>query len=590
MEIFKMSLSASVVILAVVIIRALMLHRLPKLTFLALWAVALCRLLIPFSVSSRFSIQTLANKLKTYFFPANETIAGMSRINTGNLAYSINTPLADTAPAGIWPILAVWLIGLSACAIFFIITHLRWRREYKTALPADNEFIRAWQRKQPLRRKVEIRQSDRIASPLTYGIICPVILLPKTTDWTDETCLRYILTHEFMHIRRFDTLMKLLLTAAVCLHWFNPLVWVMYVLVNRDIELSCDEAVVRKFGETVKSAYALTLIGLEEKKSSLVPIVNNFSKSAIEERIVSIMKIKNTSYKSIILAMALVIGISVVFATNAASAADKEHQNGNISFAEETGYLETPESKAEAFAVYKEYGLTYNKNTDRLFYNGELVRYFEDYYPVDEHSSAGMDHFNEAGTIDVHGVRDLAQLTHNSDGAVEPGGRLMGIEPYSQAEFDARNTDELKNPPKTYAVTVDEGSGKNNSAAVPKFSNDSTSPMAYSEEGNVTTDELAKEYAVYKPFGLTYDKKNGCLYYKDKLVRYFTDIMSSNGESFSSGKFKGSMRQINNPDGKGEVDVYAVRDYGKPDADGHGTLTGINQYSQEEFDARTKEQ
>lgn len=503
MEIFKMSLSASVVILAVVIIRALMLHRLPKLTFLALWAVALYRLLIPFSVSSRFSIQTLANKLKTHFFPANEAIAGMSRINTGNLAYSINTPLADTAPAGISPILAVWLIGLSACAVFFIITHLRWRREYKTALPADNEFIRAWQRKQPLRRKVEIRQSDRIVSPLTYGIIRPVILLPKTTDWTDETCLSYILTHEFMHIRRFDTLVKLLLTAAVCLHWFNPLVWVMYVLVNRDIELSCDEAVVRKFGETVKSVYALTLIGLEEKKSSPVPLVNNFSKSAIEERIVSIMKIKNTSYMRIILAMALVIGISVVFATNAASAADKEHQNGNISFAEETGYLEAPESKAE---------------------------------------------------------------------------------------FDARNTDELKNPPKTYAVAVDEGSGKNNSAAVPKFSNDSTSPMAYSEEGNVTTDELAKEYAVYKPFGLTYDKKNGCLYYKGKLVRYFTDIMSSNGESFSSGKFKGSMRQINNPDGKGEVDVYAVRDHGKPDAEGHGTLTGINQYSQEEFDARTKEQ
>ncbi len=174
----------------------------------------------------------------------------------------------------------------------------------------------------------------------------------------------------------------------------------------------------------------------------------------------------------------------------------------------------------------------------------------DDYYPVDEHSSAGMDHFNEDGTIDVHGVRDLSKLTHNSDGSVDPGGKLIGIEPYSQAEFDARNTDELKNPPRTYAVAAYEG----------------------------------------YPFGLTYDKKNSCLYYNGKLVRYFTDIMSSNGETFSSGNFKGSMRQINNSDGKGEVDVYAARDYGKPDADGNGTLTGINQYSQEEFDARTKEQ
>ncbi len=98
------------------------------------------------------------------------------------------------------------------------------------------------------------------------------MLLPKTTDWTDEARLRYILTHEFVHIRRFDVLTKLLLVSALCIHWFNPFVWAMYVLFNRDIELSCDETVVRTFGDTIKSAYALTLIGLEEKKSRLTPL------------------------------------------------------------------------------------------------------------------------------------------------------------------------------------------------------------------------------------------------------------------------------------------------------------------------------
>jgi beta-lactamase regulating signal transducer with metallopeptidase domain len=84
---------------------------------------------------------------------------------------------------------------------------------------------------------VQIRQSDRIKAPLTYGVFRPVVLLPKTTDWTDETGLRYILTHEFAHIRRFDTLNKLALTAAVCVHWFNPLVWAAYVL--QTATLSC---------------------------------------------------------------------------------------------------------------------------------------------------------------------------------------------------------------------------------------------------------------------------------------------------------------------------------------------------------------
>lgn len=87
--------------------------------------------------------------------------------------------------------------------------------------------------------------------------------MPKKTDWTDETALRYVLEHEFVHIQRFDVLSKLLLIAAVCVHWFNPLVWVMYVLANRDLELSCDETVLRRFGGDIRAAYARVLIRME---------------------------------------------------------------------------------------------------------------------------------------------------------------------------------------------------------------------------------------------------------------------------------------------------------------------------------------
>jgi bla regulator protein BlaR1 len=323
MTILKMSLSAAVLISVIVVIRALALHKLPKRTFLALWGVALCRLLIPASIPSRLSIYTLADMLKDTFIKTSAPIALLNAAELpGTWAVSdmVNPALENTVNASVSSVMAIWIMGLLACVLFFLVTHLRCRRDYKTALPIDSEFTAKWLHEHPAKRKVTIRQSDKIAAPLTYGIFRPVVLLPKTTDWTDETSLRYILTHEYVHIRRFDILLKWLLAASLCVHWFNPFVWVMYVLANRDIELSCDETVVRTFGETMKSAYALTLIGLEEKKSRLTPLVNNFSKYAIEERINAIMRMKKATLFGMVMAFTLVFGtILTAFAAPAAA-------------------------------------------------------------------------------------------------------------------------------------------------------------------------------------------------------------------------------------------------------------------------------
>jgi len=185
------------------------------------------------------------------------------------------------------------------------------------SLPIKNDFIRKWKDSNSLWRKVQIRQSDEILTPLTYGIFQPVILLPKNLDYTDENQLELILTHEFTHIKRFDTLKKWLLAAGVCVHWFNPFVWIMYILANRDIELSCDESVIWTFGESMKPAYAMALVRLEEKKSGLSPMISNFSKNPTEERIIAIMKTKKTSITTMLLAIAITAGIVTVFATSA---------------------------------------------------------------------------------------------------------------------------------------------------------------------------------------------------------------------------------------------------------------------------------
>ena len=150
------------------------------------------------------------------------------------------------------------------------------------------------------------------------GIFRPVILLPKKMDWKNEKQLQYVLSHEYVHICRYDTVTKLVAALALCIHWFNPFVWVMYLLFNRDIELACDESVIRQLGEKSKSAYSLMLIDMEAAKSGLLPFCNSFSKNAIEERITAVMKTKKNSLFAICIAAVLIVGVTTAFATSAA--------------------------------------------------------------------------------------------------------------------------------------------------------------------------------------------------------------------------------------------------------------------------------
>lgn len=526
MGILKMSLLATVLILVIVIIRALALHKLPKKTFLVLWGVALCRLLIPFSISSRFSVYTVVNMLK-HKYPGTDAPYIVTAVpDIGTTADRINTTLADTVTITVSPIMTIWIMGLLACALFFLVTHLRCRREYKTALPIDNEFVKCWIRKHQIWRNVQIRQSDKIAAPLTYGIFQPVILLPKKTDWTNEIRLGYILTHEFVHIRRFDTLTKLLLVSALCVHWVNPFVWVMYVLANRDIELSCDETVVQTFGETMKSVYAMTLIGLEEKKSRLTPLCNNFSKNSLEERIVSIMKMKQTSLVGILFALALVIATTTVFATNAASAVAKEpecaFESSIVLSSEEIAKQEQKrkEETSKKYAVYSKYGLTYNQEKDRFFYNGQLVRFFAD--KLDENGYYNSFSYTD-GAVDLRGVRNAKYA-------------LVGIEPVSQEEYDQR-TAKIQASSKNLFEAIQENAddGLNNTACVAVEADELSIDISYAiqegdslNNGSATREVGAPNYennslSAYTKQGVYFDKEKKVWMYKDRPIHLFYD-------------------------------------------------------------------
>lgn len=308
MRFLQMSLAGAVMILAITVIRALAINRVPKTTFLVLWGTALARLLIPFSLPSAWSIYAL--------IPPKPTSAATVTTILPTLAIEPDVSSSAITPTiPMWNL--VWLAGMLLFAALFLIAYWRSIKEFQMSIPVENDAARSWLKAHPLRRRVAIRQSDRITSPLTFGVLHPVILMPKTTDWTDERTLPYVLEHEFVHIRRFDALTKLLLTGAVCVHWFNPLVWVMYLLANRDLELSCDACVVRHFGASTRAAYAHALIHMEETRSGFNPLCSNFSKNAMEERILAIMKTKKLTVISLFLAIVLVTGTLTVFATSA---------------------------------------------------------------------------------------------------------------------------------------------------------------------------------------------------------------------------------------------------------------------------------
>ena len=310
MSLLQMSFTGGILILAVIVIRALAINMLPKKAFNALWWISVVRLMIPFSIPSAFSVYSLMGS----HAPGNGSQA-IRVLPIGASGQAASMPDSITNAVSTWTV--VWAAGVLVCAVFFSLAYWKCRKEFQTSIPVGNDFTENWLSVHQQGRRISIRQSGRFSAPLTYGVLHPVILMPTSTKWENTDSLEYVLAHEYVHIRRFDSIRKLVLIVVLCVHWFNPLVWVMYILANRDIELSCDEAVVRFFGENTKAAYARALISMEETRSGLTPLCNNFSKNAIEERITAIMKIKKTTVFSLVLAGFIVVGTATAFATSA---------------------------------------------------------------------------------------------------------------------------------------------------------------------------------------------------------------------------------------------------------------------------------
>jgi len=247
--ILNMSITASVVALAVMLARV-PLKRAPKIFSYVLWSVVLFRLVFPFSIESVFSLM-----------PASQsTNATVSAPNSVGVFFEV---------AGY-----IWLIGFIALLAYALIGYISLkRRVYFATLVRDNIF-----------------ESDRINTPFVLGFISPKIYFPVTIDPSQHD---YILKHEQIHIKRRDYLVKPFAYVVFAMHWFNPLMWISYFLMSKDMEMSCDEAVLREANEDIRNDYMTSLLSLSTKRVSLLnPIAFAFGESNVKERVVNVLFFK----------------------------------------------------------------------------------------------------------------------------------------------------------------------------------------------------------------------------------------------------------------------------------------------------------
>ena len=259
--ILNMTLTASIVIVLVLLAR-LVLRRAPRICSYALWLVVLFRLLCPVSVTADFSLMGLlatpVTEMTTHtsvaaYVPRDVVhspeptvtlpVPGVGETITEALPKGEEQMVADPLEAPMVIATIIWMAGVATMVIYGAVSLFRLRRRLVGAVPLEKG----------------VYLTDHIGTPFVLGLVRPKIYLPSALPEGERG---YILLHERHHIRRLDHVVKLLAFLALCVHWFNPLVWLMFVLLGRDIEMSCDEAVMKRLGEAVRADYSASLLRL----------------------------------------------------------------------------------------------------------------------------------------------------------------------------------------------------------------------------------------------------------------------------------------------------------------------------------------
>lgn len=304
LNIVNMSISASWLVFAVLLLR-LLLKKAPKWINVLLWGVVAVRLICPFSFESVLSL-----------IPSPQTINPEIALNSPvidsgvTIIDNVINPIISEATISIQPekdinffqfilpyLAGVWLVGIAALLIYTLVSFLRLKRKIGTAvLLCDN-----------------IYQSESVVSPFVLGIIKPKIYLPFNMNGQD---MEHVIAHEQAHIRRKDYLWKPLGFLILTLHWFNPMVWFGYILLCRDIELACDEKVVKELNNEQRADYSEALLACSVNRRMIAACPLAFGEVGVKDRIKSVLNYKKPAFWIIVVAIVVSITVAVCFLTN----------------------------------------------------------------------------------------------------------------------------------------------------------------------------------------------------------------------------------------------------------------------------------
>ena len=305
LKLLNLSISASWLVLAVLVLR-LVSKRSPKWMNVLLWGIVALRLVLPFSVESALSLIPSAETVSpavVQFDPAPTITSGVSIIdNAVNPSLSEHfaaVPTMSVNPLYVWTEIAgwVWLIGLGTMLLYALVSYLRLRRRVRVSLPVQDH----------------IYLCDAISSPFILGVVKPHIYLPSGLD---EVQRQNVLSHEQAHLARRDHWWKPLGFALLAVYWFNPVLWLAYTLLCRDIELACDERVIRTMDESAVKTYSTVLLACSMPRKAVITCPLAFGEVGVKERVKNALHYKKPAFWVVAASVAVCVVVAVCFLTN----------------------------------------------------------------------------------------------------------------------------------------------------------------------------------------------------------------------------------------------------------------------------------
>ena len=304
LKILNICITASWLVLAVLLMR-LVLKKAPKFLSVIMWALVGIRLVLPFSFESALSLipSTETVPPEILYEKAPEIHTGIDIINSAvNPVISESfapAPGASVNPLQVITYLAgwIWLVGMAGMAIYTLVSCLRIRHKLREAAP--------------LRENIYL--CDRIDTPFIFGIFRPKIYLPSAMDGAD---IPFVLAHEKAHLKRRDHLWKPLGFLLLTVYWFNPLLWLAYILLCRDIEAACDEKVLSSMGDGAKKPYSTALVNCSVPRKMIAACPLAFGEVNVKSRIKKVLSYKKPAFWLLIAAVIVCIALSVCFLTN----------------------------------------------------------------------------------------------------------------------------------------------------------------------------------------------------------------------------------------------------------------------------------